>query len=144
MGTIRTMYENILTQAKHIASHKRIQLTIFFTNRIGNQPSEIPKKKNPKKKPLTKNPKFQQDRIFTKCINNNKQGSFERHYVIIIIISSSSIIIIKLLKAFITKCDGCEQQYNYMIEKGGIQFSMIMCKCRIQGAWDSLVILQGK
>jgi hypothetical protein len=84
-----------LDQAKHIASHKRIQLTILFTNRIGNQPLEIPKKK---KNPLTKNPKFQQNQIFTKCMNNNKQGSFERHYVVIIIIII--IIIIKLLKAF--------------------------------------------
>ncbi len=78
-------------QAKaYQASHKRIQLTILFTNTIGNQPLEIPQKKK-------KNPKFQQNQILTKCINNNKQGSFERHYVIIIIII---IILIKLLKAF--------------------------------------------
>jgi len=54
MGTMRTMYKNIFDQRpKHIASHKRIQLTILFTNRIG-KPTLKDSQQKKKKKTLNK------------------------------------------------------------------------------------------
>jgi hypothetical protein len=55
MGDNENNVRKHFDEAKHIASHKRIQLTILFTNRIGDQPLEILKNKKTLNK---KNPKF--------------------------------------------------------------------------------------
>jgi len=74
---MRTMYENIFDQSqKHIASHKRIQLTILFTNRIGKptlEDSQQKKKKTINKQEtlnsdLYKMYKQQQTRLFWKAL----------------------------------------------------------------------------